>query len=185
MTKRKEPAQKDLYTHYDSEGVISEGKLNEVIIKVTPRINSTPRIQQDFSFCPTLTEQHSAHMSDINYLIQKYKPDELAAYIAARAQHRQEILGHDFSNEPTFQDAKNTVYRMRQAFEELDPDIKNQFKNHIEFLKFIDNPANQEKMLKLGLLKKKEIAELTTEGTATGAKADLSPDASADPSKKQ
>lgn len=168
MTKKaKEPAQKDLYQHYDSEGVISEGKLNEVIIKTTIRPNGTVRIQQDFSNCPTLTEQHTAHMSDINYLIQKYKPDELAAYIAARAQHRQEILGHDFSLEPSLQDAKNTVYRMRTAFEELDPEIKNQFRNHVEFLKFIDNPANQEKMLKMGLLKKKQIENLTTEGTVT------------------
>lgn len=168
MTKKsKETSQKEMYPHYDDEGVISSGKLNEIIIHEGVRPNGTYRYALDFSNCPTLAEQHTAHLSDINYLIERYKPDELAAYIAARNQHRQEILGHDFSTEPSMQEGKNSVYRMKKAFDELDPDIKNQFKNHVEFMKFIDNPANQEKMLKLGILKKREIENLTSDGTVS------------------
>lgn len=132
-------------------------KLNVVIMKETRRPDGSLRIQQDFSNCPSLAEQHSAHLTDINYLMKKYKPDELAAYIAARNQYRAEILGHDFSAEPSLQEAKNVILNSRQSFEALPDDVKNHFASHLEFLKFIDNPANEEKMLKLGILTKKEI----------------------------
>lgn len=136
-------------------------KLNVVIEKVTVRPNGSVRIQQDFSNCPTMAEQHTAHLTDINYLMKKYKPDELAAYIAARSQYRQEILGHDFSQEPSLQDAKNLVLQSRKEFESLPDDIRLQFPNHLEFIKFIDNPANAEKMIKMGLLKPKQVETLT------------------------
>lgn len=141
-------------------GEITEGKLNEVIIKTTVRPNGTLRIQQDFSNCPTMAEQHTAHLTNLNYLINKYKPDELAAYMAAREAHRQEIIGHDFSQEPNLQEAKNIIFKSRQEFNELPDDIKNHFKNHLEFLKFIDNPANAEKMIKLGILTPKQIEKI-------------------------
>ena len=142
-------------------GEITQHKLNEVITIITKRKNGTTRYQQDFQNCPTLTEQHTAHLTDINYLIEKFKPDELAAYMAARAQQRTEIIEHDFSQEPSLMEAKNIVYRSQQEFEGLDPEIKQSFKNHVEFLKFIDNPANAEKMLKLGILTKKQISTLS------------------------
>lgn len=142
-------------------GEILNAKLNQVIIKETRRANGSLRIQQDFSNCPTLAEQHTAHLTNLNYLIEKYKPDELAAYMAAREQYRKEIVGHDFSAEPSYQDAKNVVYQSRKAFDELPDDIKYQFKNHVEFLKFIDNPANAEKMIKLGILTPKEIDKIS------------------------
>lgn len=144
----------------DEQGVISEGKLNEVIKVVKFRPNGSMRIQQDFQYCPTLTEQHTAHLTDINYLMEKYKPDELAAFIAAKSQHRQEIMDHDFSQEPSLQEAKNIVYRSKQEFDSLPVEITQNFRNHVEFLKFVDNPANQEKLIKLGLLKQKQIDNL-------------------------
>ncbi|WNK14291.1 MAG: internal scaffolding protein [Microvirus sp.] len=134
-----------------------EFMLTNALIKETIRPDGSRRIQQDFSHCPSMTEQHTAHLTDINYLIQKYKPDELAAYIAARNQHRREILGWDFSQELNLQEAQNVVYRSRQAFEELPEEIKKNFKNHVEFIKFIDNEANVEKMIEFGILSRKEI----------------------------
>jgi len=136
-------------------------QLNKIIHVHTKRPNGTLRIQTDYKNCPTMTEQHSANETDLNYLIKKFKPDELAAYITARNQHRKEILGHDFSKEPSLTEAKNTIYLLKSAFNALPPEIKNNFKNHVEFLKFIDNPANQEKMIRLGLLDKQQIQNLT------------------------
>ena len=141
-----------------------ESPLGKIIKKVTTHpVTGRRQVAFDFSNCPTRTEQHTSYQTDVNYLMKKFKPDELAAYIAARNQYREEILGHDFSNEPTLQEAKNQIYYMKKAFEELPDDIKNQFNSHLDFLKFIDNPANQEKMQELGLLKKAEIKELTGE----------------------
>lgn len=136
---------------------VGADKLNKVIYKETRRPDGSLRIQQDFSNCPTMAEQHTAHLSDINYLMDRYKPDELAAYLAGRQHYRQEILGHDFSQEPDLQEAKNIIYQSRQEFEKLDDRIKHQFKNHLEFLKFIDNPANAQKMLDLGILTQRQI----------------------------
>lgn len=153
-----------IYMAKKQEEIIQDmGKLNQINTITTVRpFNKSVRIQQCFENCPTLTEQHTAHLSDINYLMEKYKPDELAQYIAARNNMRSEIIGHDFSKEPNFQEAKNEVYYLKKAYQQLPEEIKNQFKNHVEFLKFIDNPANQEKMIKLGLMTKKEIEANTT-----------------------
>lgn len=145
-----------------------QGKLNEVIYKETVRPNGTLRIQQDFSNCPTMAEQHTAHLTNINYLIQKYKPDELAAYMAARSQYKREILGHDFSKEPELADAMNVVVKSKREFNALPDDIKKHFANHLEFLKFIDNPANEEKMIKLGLLTPKQIDKIKIPDTNPG-----------------
>lgn len=136
-------------------------KFNKVQYIHSVRPNGSLRIQQDYTFCPTMAEQHTAHLTNINYLIKTHKPDELAAYLAARSNYRREILGHDFSREPSLQDAKNEVYRLRTAFEKLPDEVRNQFRNHVEFLKFIDNPENQEKMIRMGLLTKKEVQDNT------------------------
>jgi len=148
-------------------GEITSPKLNEVIVHTKRRPDGSLRIQQDFSNCPTLAEQHTAHLTNINYLIETFKPDELAAYIAARSQYRREILGHDFSSEPSLQDAKNVVYRSKQEFNALPDDIKFQFKNHLEFLKFIDNPANADKMLKLGIITPRQLTNLQIPDAST------------------
>lgn len=142
--------------------IIPEGKLNEVIVIRTQRENGSWDIAQDFSNCPSMAEQHTAHLTDVNYLMAKYTPDELSQFIAARAQYRQEIIGHDFSKEPSLQEAKNHVYNARKIFESMDETIQNQFKSPLEFFKFIDNPANAEKMVKLGLVKANEIKSLNS-----------------------
>lgn len=139
---------------------VKSPKLNQLLYKITKRKDGSTRIQQDFSYSPTLTEQHTAHLTDINYLVKKYKPDELQAYISARNQYRQEILGHDFSVEPSLQDAKNIVYRSQQEFEQLPDDLKYSFKNHVEFLKFVDNPANAEKLIRAGYITKEQLKNL-------------------------
>lgn len=139
---------------------VTSPKLNQSLYKITKRADGSVRIQQDFSYSPTMTEQHTAHLTDINYLIKKYKPDELSAYLAARNQYRQEILGHDFSAELTLQEAKNVVYRSQQEFERLPDDLKYSFKNHVEFLKFVDNPQNAEKLIRLGYITKEQLKNL-------------------------
>lgn len=145
---------------------MNKSDLNKVIIKETVRPNGSLRIQQDFSNCPSLAEQHTAHLTNLNYLIEKYRPDELAAFMAARDSYRREIIGHDFSQEPDLQESKNHVYILRKNFLELPDEIKNNFKNAVEFYKFIENPANQEKMIRLGLLSQQEVTKLTSDPKA-------------------
>lgn len=157
---KKQKNEQVTFSEYDSQGVPLEAKLGTVITKETIRPDGSRRIQQDFSLCPTMTEQHTAHLTDINYLMEKYKPDELQAFLAARQQYRTEVLGHDFSTEPNLQEAKNIVYQSNQAFLQLPDEVRSQFQNHLEFLKFIDNPSNVEKMLKLGILTPRQVTDL-------------------------
>lgn len=149
--------------------------LNVVIPVITKRKNNSLRIQQDFRNCPSMCEQHTSHLTDINYLMKKFKPDELAAYIQAKNERRAEITGHDFSQEPDLQEAKNRVYQLKSAFEALDPKVKMNFKNHVEFCKFIDNPKNQQMMLDLGLMTKREIAANTTDTGITTTEEEAAP----------
>lgn len=165
MSKKQE--QKALETINNNEEVVKAGMLNEIIYHGYRRENKTLRISQDFEFCPSMTEQHSGHLTDINYLMERYRPDELAAYIAARNQHRQEIIGHDFSAEPTLQEAKNATYELQQKFQQLPDDIRRSFNSPLEFLKFVDNPQNEEKLIKLGLMTKKEVTDYVNTATAT------------------
>lgn len=141
----------------DQDGAVKSGKLNQLIEKVTIRPDGSRRIQWDYEFCPSMAEQGTGHLTDINFLMERYKPDELAAYLAARSQVRKEITGHDFSTEPSLQDAKNIIYNSKQAFNNLSDDVKGHFANHLEFLKFIDNPANADKLVKLGLATPREL----------------------------
>lgn len=139
------------------------GILNHVKTIHIRRKDGSLREQQDYSACPSMAEQHTAHLSDLNYLIDKFKPDELAQYLQARTFQKREIIGHDFSQEPNLQEAKNITYDLRMSFERLPDEVRQNFKNHVEFLKFIDNPANAEKMIKLGLMTKREVLQNQTD----------------------
>lgn len=123
------------------------------------RANGSRRIAFDYSECPSKVDPTGAKDTDLNYLVAKYTPNELANYIAARNMNRKPIEGHDFSQEPNLQEAKNEVLRLKYAFNDLKEDVKKQFRDVTEFLKFIDNPKNVDLMVKYGLLTKKEVEQ--------------------------
>lgn len=139
------------------------GELQVPNLVFTERANGSIRVQQDFSTCPTMAEQHTAHLTDVNYLIERFKPDELAAYVAAKSQSKIPLPNHDWSKEPDSTGARNILYQLRQAYRDLPEDVRIHFKDHVEYLKFIDNPANAEKMIKLGFMTRKQVEATATE----------------------
>lgn len=148
-------------------GEIHENKLNQIITITTRRPNGTLRVQYDYSNCISRTDPTGAEMTDLNYLVNKYTPNELANYLAMKNMGKQPIMGHDFSKEPNLQDSMNEVVRLQNEFKKLSPEVHAHFKNVHEFLKFTDNPKNVEQMLKLGLATKKEIEKLNPEAITT------------------
>lgn len=134
------------------------GKLGKVIITESKRKDGSVRITEDYSNCPSMTEQHGA--LTVQQLVDRYKPDELAAYLAAKEASRQPIFGLDFTQEPDLQAALNTKYHYQKYFNGLAPQIKGMFRTPLEFLKFMDNPANAEKMVEFGIFKKAEVKEI-------------------------
>lgn len=143
------------------ENIITDksGKLGKVIINEFKRPDGSVRITEDYSNCVSMAEQHGS--MTVQELVDRYKPDQLAAYIAARDQARQPIIGHDFSQEPSLQDALNTKYYYQKYFNSLDPKIQAMFKSPLDFLKHVDNPANAEKLIELGIFKKPDIEKIT------------------------
>lgn len=146
-----------------NEEVISEGKLNVMKVQTSDHMygnRKRRRIVFNYEDCVSQTEQQGRYDSDINYLVKKFQPDELAAYIAARNRHRQEIYGHDFSQEPSLQEAKNKILAMQKEYEKLPDELKRQFPHYVDFLKFLDSEKNVETFERLGLLTKEEIDKL-------------------------
>lgn len=145
----------------EQEIIEEQGKLGEMLVIETERKGSGPRVQFDFKNCPTMTDQSSAFLTDINYLVQKFTPDELTQYLEQRNQYRQEILGHDFSQEPNYQDGLNRVVEIKKVLESMPDEIKMYCKNPLEFVKFLDDPRNQEILIRHKIITPKEIANVT------------------------
>jgi len=112
------------------------------------------RIQQDFSDVPSHADQSQIHENNIAMMVEKYKPDELAAYLAAKNLNRQPIEDHDFSQEPELMHAMNSAYQIQKQFDELPDTLKNFFKKPAKFLEFCENPKNRAQVEKWGLAKK-------------------------------
>lgn len=149
---------------------------NKILVHTTTRKSTgRRRVIFDYSNCISKVDETQAIETDINYLVKKFTPNELGLYIAARSQGRQPITGHDFSREPDLQSAKNEVYRLGQAFNQLPESVQREFEGPLQFLKFIDNPANAEQMVKLGLLTKKEIQKVQNSINPTPPTPPLSP----------
>lgn len=119
-------------------------KFNEVLIKEERRPDGTLKVSFDYSNCPSQAEQGTAHLTDVNYLMETYTPDEFAQYIAMKSHQKQPLPNRDYSTELSYQDSLNVVYQIRQMHENLPDDVRNYFKTPLDLMKFIDNP----KMLK-------------------------------------
>lgn len=136
------------------------GKLDEVNI-IKTRKGKRKRIQYDYSSCISRTEQQDAMTNDIGQLMKKYSVDQLTQYIVAKNIHRQEITNHDFSAEPSLQEAKNVQLELKYAFENLRPEVRNLFRTPLDFLKFVENPKNEQKLIEMGLITKKELKNVS------------------------
>lgn len=130
--------------------------LDSYIQIIGKRPNGSKRIIQWGRHLPSLTEQHHKEVNDINILMSKYTPDEVAQILIAKGMNKQEILGHDFSLEPNLQEAKNQVYNIKKYFNELPDHIKRNFASAKEFLLFCDDKQNIEQLRQWGLAKKQE-----------------------------
>lgn len=141
-------------------GEITEekGTLGQKEIIKSTRPNGKKRVQISFKNCVSLTDKTGAQEADLNYLVKKYSPSEFAAWMLMR--QRPEINGHDFSKEPERMHAMNEEKRINDLYEKLAPEIKAQFSNPLQFLKFIDDKLNKEKLIKMGLITNKQVEDL-------------------------
>jgi hypothetical protein len=122
----------------------------KVINKIRP--DGTTSVTFDYTGCPSKTEPHHYNETNLDYLVKKYKPDELIAYLQARTFNRNPQF-HDFNVEPNLQDAMNIRYKLNKKFQELPTAVQAHFGNVLNYMRFIDNPDNIPALQKMGLLK--------------------------------
>lgn len=98
---------------------------------------------------PSMTKQEFMPECDINNILTEFKVTGQIRHLAVNAAAG---VYTDLSNAPDFQTALNTVVAGEAAFATLPSKLRARFNNDPgEFLAFMDDPANQDEAIRLGL----------------------------------
>lgn len=105
---------------------------------------------------PILVEQSHREAVDINNIIKKHAGNlELIAKNA-------ELIEFNMDDIPTndFMEMQNIMIKAKQAFESVPSDIRKQFDhNPAQYMDFIRNPENKEKLIEMGLANAPEVVD--------------------------
>ena len=95
----------------------------------------------------SLTQQHFAHEADVRNIIKQYDKTGLIANVQKGvAQYG------DYSEVNEYREALDLVNQANGMFAELPAELRQMFQNNAgTFLEFATNPANEDKMIELGL----------------------------------
>jgi phage internal scaffolding protein len=111
------------------------------------RTNGTKRFQIKFDQDDGRTQQHQKDECDINLIIKKHSPEQ----IALMASHNEGQYGDATSVD--YHAAQNIIANANTMFNELPSEIRNQFDNDPSlFLDFTSNKENEPAMREMGLL---------------------------------
>lgn len=103
------------------------------------------RVQKKFTQ-PTLAQQHSKDEVDINNIMKRYRKTGIIDHVAKHQGNYGENDGIDYHQ------SMNIIRRADEMFLELPSQVRKEFGNNpAEFLDFVDNPANIEKLREMGL----------------------------------
>lgn len=108
---------------------------------------------------PSLTQQHFKDECDVNRIMQRYQETgNWGEQMDVRPQFG------DFSNEFDFRTAQETVIRAQAAFESLPSKVRRRFGNDpAELLEFLQDEANRDEAIMLGLIEKPQEPETALE----------------------
>lgn len=115
---------------------------------------------------PSLTQQQFAEDADLNVIMKRYGVTDGAIPPGALDPR---YFG-DFTDAPDFRQALDTVRDANEKFQALPADIRNRFLNRPDLLwAWVNDPANQEEAVRIGLLSKQApvAKETPTEPTTT------------------
>ncbi|QXP07938.1 MAG: internal scaffolding protein [Arizlama microvirus] len=107
---------------------------------------------------PTLTQQHFANEVDINTIVERYQKTGLLVDPTKINESRRAIYG-DFTNSADFFEAQNQIIKANEAFLTLPPKLRLRFENNPgNLIDFLDDPANINEAIVLGLVENPNIA---------------------------
>ena len=102
---------------------------------------------------PSKTDQSFADDCDVNTIMRRYKKTGQITHLAKS----QGVFG-DFSDVPDLQDALQTVTEAQATFDQFPADLRRRFGNSpVEFYRFMEDPANMDESIKLGLRTRREV----------------------------
>lgn len=94
----------------------------------------------------SLTKQSFTESCDINNIMAKYQKTGVIDHVNEYGERYGEATAVDFHS------AMNVVTRAQEMFNDLPSSIRNKFANDpAQFLEFVQNPANSDELVKLGL----------------------------------
>ena len=106
----------------------------------------TRKCHLDFSNEECVTEQSHEPDCNINNIVRKHGMDLIAQ--TAQLQN----FTYDDNPNNDFQETMNAILKAKDSFSQVPSDIRKQFDNDpAKFLDFIHNPANQTKLVEMGL----------------------------------
>jgi phage internal scaffolding protein len=100
---------------------------------------------------PHLVEQSHKKEVDINNIIKKHGGEMIAntALLASASFRFDDVTTNDFS------EAMEILARAKESFDKLPPEIRSRFNHQPEaFLDYVQNPANTDELVALGLAKR-------------------------------
>lgn len=135
------------------------------------RYSEIERVGVDCSVEPSRTKQSFKDSCDINKIIKGYDKNGLITHLNEQMPQYHDMV-HDGiigGHAMDFHQAMNFVKNAEAAFAELPAELRKQFKNDPEeFLRFVDDPANQEAMVEMGLASERAIEAHGEQGTDGG-----------------
>jgi len=95
---------------------------------------------------PSLTVQSELAATDINNIVEKHTKTGLLPVMT-----QSPVFG-DVSSAPTYQESLNVVIEAQKLFMGLDAKIRKEFDNDpAQFLAFVDDPKNADRLIEMGL----------------------------------
>ena len=113
------------------------------------------RVQLDFKE-RSRAKQSFKDECDINNIMTKYVKTGLVSHVNKYGGRYGDLAG-----EVDYQNALDTIQRAKEVFAALPASIRTRFENDpAQFLGFVEDPANREELLQMGLLKTRPVPPL-------------------------
>jgi len=110
------------------------------------RVRERPRLVKRF-LKPSLTKQEFKEECDINVLMKRYQKTGLFPQHPGASPRYVSNIGA-----PDFLEAQNLILQARSEFSALNAELRKRFDNDpSKFLAFVNDPANADELIKLGL----------------------------------
>lgn len=113
---------------------------------LTPVLRKRRRSSIDFTNETMMTQQSQKEESDIHNILKKHAATGLLSHVN---KYKGEYA--DMSSAPEFQEAQNIIAEAKSVFETVPAKLRAKFHNNPdEFLDFMQNPANRDKIEDMG-----------------------------------